>query len=407
MPDDNEEIPFIDVTPQPTAGEGYAPHNDIWSFLRRRKGVLGVFWLLFSILGLLWILSRPNRYEAESRVMITRTGTASPVTDAEMASEIELIRDPSHLNSLVLNELKSASDARILKQRSAIDENLSARQAGKSNVLVIQFQDNDGNRAAKTVNQIVDFYLADRRVIFQPAAGRPIVEEVADPLINFDVSNGGPRLAKTLDARTERGIDLESRIAELEASLRAIRESSSALRRRLNSMPERLNTRTRVRTGAESGRTVEQTEGINPLWQQIQAELLENDAALAGLKARLAETRKALKASRAEESKLSVLASERMRLERKYEATQKKNANLNTERDADRGGTLRATLINRAIPPLSPLSRWTWLWIPLAILAALVLAFLIAWFVDWFDRPVYTSGDFEDASGAPPIDNFA
>jgi uncharacterized protein involved in exopolysaccharide biosynthesis len=412
MPAENDDSPIIDVTPHPA---GFVPRNDVWAFLRRRKGLIAICWLIGSVAVTFWLLWRPYRYEAESRVMITRIGAPSPITDAEMASEIELVRDPSHIAKAAFKDLASASDALIQERRQLVEHSLDVAPAGKSSLLAIEYRDHDPVHAAQVVNQIVDLYLAERRVIFQPGGATRAAAAIpnntqTDPLINFDVVNRGPQLAKALEVRTQQGIDLEARVGELQAAIRDNQESSNTLRKRLASIPERIHTRTRTRTGAElSSKTVEKTESINPLRQEVEAALLKSDSALAGLRARLEVTQAAVLRSRTVEDRLSILSSERQRLERQLEDKQTRLSSAGDagSRESDRGGTLRATLINRAEPPLSPLPRYNWLWIPIGILAALALAFVIAWFIDWFDRPIYTPDDFEEASGAPPIDRFA
>ena len=399
----DDSTPIIDVTAHPTSG--FVPNDDFWAFLRRRKGSVALLWLLGGIGGLWWLLSRPHFFEAESRIMIVRTGAGGPVSEAELASEIELIRDPSHLEKTAARQLDHATDAQTHERLGKVIAALNVTTAGKSNLVAIQYRDADPASAARAVNQIVELYLADRRFIFQ-TAGRPSTtsgNRALDVLSAFDALNHGTQLQTELQSRVQRRLELENRLVELKAQIRDHQEASATLRKRLASLPDHVRSETRTRTpGVSAPRQVEETDIINPFRQEIESSLLRNDTAIAGLRARVEETNSALAEARILETRLSALTSERDKLERQA-ADSRVFADPNT---ADRPN-LRATLNNRAEAPYAPLPRYTAFWVPVALLAALLLALIVAWLIDQFDKPIYTSGDFERASGVPPMDDFA
>lgn len=399
----DDSSPIIDVTAHPSI---FVPADDFWSFLRRRKGAIALFWFLGLLAAFWWILNRPRIYEAESRIMIVRTGSGGPVSEAELASEIELVRDPSHLDKAAARQLVGASDLQIHELQRRIDAALAVGPAGKSNLVAIQYRDSDPTAAARIVNQIVDYYLADRRAIFQTGVRSPgdPNSPAAELLSAFDAVNHGTLLRSELESRVQRSIELESRVTEFKAQVRDHQEAVKTLRKRLTSLPDRIQSSTRTRSSVSpANRQVEETEILNPLKQQIDAEILKNETSIAGLHARAEETILALRDARIAENRTSALTSERDKLERRaVDARAGLDPNSASER-----ANLRATLINRAEPPYGPMPRRNWIWIPLGIFLALLLAMLIAWVIDQVDKPIYTPDDFEDASGVPPMDDFA
>ena len=395
----DDSTPIIDVTARPAH---FVPADDFWALLRRRKGLIALFWILSLVAAGWWLLARPRLFEAESRIMIVRTGAGGgPVSEAELASEIELIRDAGHLNKTAAKQAPNPSDAQVHELERQIESSLTVAPAGKSNLVAIQYRGSDPTAAARIVNQIVELYLADRRLVFPVSARAEPAASAQDALSTFDALNHGNQLNTELQIRVERRIELESRIAELKAQIRDHQESSSALRSRLASLPERIQSRTRTRTTADpSSRQVEETEIVNPLKQQLQAELLKNDTSIPGLRARLAETSTALRETKAAEDRASALSLERDSLERRA-VDARGGGQLANPNDSP---NLRSTLVNRAEPPYAPLPRHTALWLPVALLGALALALIIAWLIDQFDKPIYTRDDFERASGVPPMD---
>jgi capsular polysaccharide biosynthesis protein len=405
----DDSQPIIDITAHPS---GFVPADDIWGFLRRRKLSIVLMWIV-GLGGLLWwILSWPSVYQAESRVMIVRLGSGGPVSEAELASEIELVRDPSHLERAATKQLISPTDAQIHRLQRKMDSSLIVAPAGKSNLVAVAYRDSDPTAAARIVNQVVELYLADRRFIFQlngQSAARPPTDSsspASDLLSAFDMVNHGSQLRTELQSRVQHRIELEGRRTDLKAHIRDNQETANALRKRFGSLPDRIASRTRTRKSPNpSNRLVEETEVVNPLRQQIESELIRKDTEVAGLEARLEETDTALREAHVAEEQISTLSSERDRLERRANDT-RIAAELGAPSSTDRPN-LRATLINRAEPPYAPLPENLLLWIPLAALATLAAALLIAWIIDQFDKPIYTPDDFEDASGVPPVERFA
>jgi len=411
----DDSHPIIDVTPHPT---GYSkPAGGFRTFLRRRKGAIAFFWIAGLFAAFWWLFTLPVFYRAESRVMIVRLGSGGPVSEAELASEIELVREPTHLSRAAANFLHSPTDALIHTVAETIDARLAVAPSGKSNVIAVAYHDADPSVAARIANQIVELYLADRRFIFQlngqPAAARGSpsgssdASAAADALSAFDVVNHGSQLHAELQSRVQHRVDLEAHLAEFKAQIRDNQETAKALHKRSSSLPDRIQSRTRTRSSTNpSDRFAEQTEVLNPLKQQIESELFKIDATVAGLEARLAETTNALRDARAAERQTSALASERDKLERKAVDARGVPESATAAAPAERP-TLRATLINRAEAPYAPESRHFWFWIPTSIVITLGLALLFAWLIDQFDKPVYTPGDFERASGVPPMNDFA
>ena len=393
----DDSTPIIDITPHPS---DFVRHDDFWAFLRRRKGSIGFFFVLGLAAAFWWILSSPRLFEAESRIMIVRTGpVGTPVSESELASEIELVRDPSHLEKAAARRRANQSDAQVHELQRQLDSSLKVAPAGKSNLVAVQYRNSDPTAAAQTVNQIVDLYLADRRFIFQTGA-RPANDPAQDLLTAFDAVNHGTVLHAELQGRLHHRLDLENRVTELQAQIRDHQESSASLRKKLATVPERIHDRTQTRVVDQSSKQVEVSEVINPLRQQIESQLITSDTAIAGLQARLEETSKALRAARTVEDQTSSLTSERDRIV-------ERRGGLDTTAAASERSNLRATLINRAEPPYAPVPRPYLILVPAAIAAALLLAFLLAWMIDQFDKPIYTSGDFARASGVPPMDDFA
>lgn len=397
----DETKPIIDVTPEHGASTAYRSKEELPSFFRRRKGLIAFFFLMGCIGGVWYQLTRPTEFEAESRVLISRSGPGGPVAESELASETELIRDRTHIASAASRRVANPSEALRHIWEERIQAGLTVEPAGKSNLISIRYRDSSPSQAAAVVNSVVDLYLIERRQINEAAVSPASVRDGMDPahaadlLAAFDSVNHGQLLASEADARLRHRLDLESRVAELKASIRETRESAAAMRKHIEQVPDRAQSSTSTsRPGARQPSQIAQTESPNPLKQQLETEAAKTESTIPGLEARLAATQASLAQARAEEERTSTLVAERERLQRR---AQQGNA---TAAALDRS-TLRASLISRAESPYEPVDQRLWLRILIGMAAALALAMLLAWFIDWFDSPIYTDDDFERASGLP------
>jgi hypothetical protein len=206
----DDSTPIIDVTAHPS---DYIPHDDFWAFLRRRKGMIGFFWMVAFLAAMGWLLTRPSVFDAESRIMVLRTGSGGPVSEAELASELELVRSPNHLDKTAAKLAAAPTDREIQELRRKLEAALRAEPAGKSNLVSVQVRDADPAFAARAVNNIVELYLADRRYIFQTGGRAPADPDspATDALLAFDSVNHGPRLRTELDTRVQARVSLEAR----------------------------------------------------------------------------------------------------------------------------------------------------------------------------------------------------
>ena len=169
-PNPSPEPHFIDITPEPSNGQfGSGQYSKLDLMLRRRRNVFFGVLLLLTLTAAVWLWIQPHQYEATASVLLTRIGPdASPVTESELASEIQIVwaqtqmlADFTRGPGAVGESIQSAE-----RRRTNLRSQLALRQKAKSQVIAISFTDPSARIATEHANRLTDLYLQHRRNLF-------------------------------------------------------------------------------------------------------------------------------------------------------------------------------------------------------------------------------------------------
>jgi uncharacterized protein involved in exopolysaccharide biosynthesis len=444
------ENPIIDVTA--TAAQ---PRTDWRGIVRRRRGWFWTILVCGATLTFAWAWTRPILYQAEARVWLTRLGDRSiPMTDRELASEVELMRGDAQLDRLTkLLEQKPAGsslhdhEAARVRSIRELRTHLHIEPLGQSTVLALRYQHASARIAAEVANQVANAYVASGA---SPAVARPVAAEAADAeqkLAAFDERNRGAQLDAEVGQRLQNLIQLEIRIAQLRGELQADEDSLVWLRQRAQSLPERAvnrkssgpnlpllaqlraemavleNRRRDVAPGSPDALAIEaqlqnwqrllsqesatsltqQEEGPHPQRQRLDWEIARLESRAVANRAQLTVTQNELLRVRALADRLHGL--QRARRELVDQVNQVKAVRSDAgEASPD---TFRKILLSPAAIPVDPMPRPLLAGIAIGLAVTLAAALLFCWLLDRWDRPIQTPGDFSQASGLPPYGRFA
>jgi capsular polysaccharide biosynthesis protein len=391
--------PIIDITAEPSSGRGsssgqYAypgaassgPNIDNL-FARRRVSFLLI---LSSVLlgALVWFWTRPNLYRATGSIFISRfDAAATPVTPAEMATEVEVLR--SQAIELVTGASPDApkviesfetSDAR----RAAVRSKVSVNVVDNSQVIRVTFTDTSRTSAAAYANKLMDLYLQQRYLLLSrrdsvpaEAEGLRLNNEAESALLQlreFDEQKNGAVVQEAFRIQSEYRTSVESRILDLRAAIKGQEETLRALKRQ-TSTPDQ------------------------------EAEIPRMEAALAGMRGQLHELESELIRLQRTDKSTAQIASQRATLKLRADQAIEQSQYLAKKLQDTRlgGAALRARILTKAetIQVRSLDIPW-WQLLAFAI-GALLIASLGAWILDFFDRPVYSDEDFAKVAGAPSI----
>ncbi|GGE37930.1 hypothetical protein GCM10011367_10420 [Marinicauda pacifica] len=200
-----------------------------------------------------YVLLQPT-YEAQSRLLIlldeenptpAAAGTGDAfVLDQVMQSEIEILNSDA-VRRFAL-ERSGAEVTPTALQR--LRDGFSINRPPFSSVLIAQFESADPERAARTLNAIVDAYLAYRQeILLEDGAGslsarlaraEIVAESAAADLRNFLISHDIGDFEAERAALIARISDLQTRLLAAEAEADAAQAGAAALRERLETLPQ-------------------------------------------------------------------------------------------------------------------------------------------------------------------------
>lgn len=194
----------IQSTPNVSFGDRRRPAPDVqgagdispWELLRgiwARKELIGIAFIAFMALALLWIMTVTPTYTVETRVLLsTRTGeistfdassTPTPPDAETVQSEIQILTSRALISRLIadlkLNDEpefnpalgKSTMGSLLGRRAGVLDEDaiidrvlskLSVYQKGTSRVVAIQFTSTSARMAALLANRLAELYIAQQ-----------------------------------------------------------------------------------------------------------------------------------------------------------------------------------------------------------------------------------------------------
>ncbi|MGA9640238.1 MAG: hypothetical protein WBQ72_02485 [Terriglobales bacterium] len=241
------------------------PRDLAATLFRRPRLMVGSFALVVLAVMAFGLLS--PRYESHFKVLLRRgrfdpvVSAAPPsgmdvtrpeITEEELNSEVELLRDEDLLRQVVVkaglvpadNPSAAARASAIEHARRKIERRLDVSALKKSNLIEVTYKDTDPDRAARVLTNLSELYL-DRHTSLQRPSGEIqfFDQQTADSarrlhrseaeLVNFT------RLRGVVSAATERDIALQ-RLGEADAAYRQIDEDRVATEHTIASLKEQL-----------------------------------------------------------------------------------------------------------------------------------------------------------------------
>ncbi len=387
----DEQKPIIDITSEPTFVPAATAVLSRSPFLVRRRGTLLITLALALAALAAWAWMQPNRYRASGTILISRLGPSpAPVTDAELASEMEIIRSRAGdlttglgSSSRVVESIQAAET-----RRAQLKNTVALQVVRNSQVIEVSFTDPSRKTAADSVNALLDLYIEARsRLYSSPQHVVPVeaegailqgkADKAAQELWAFDQNRNGATARDEHEIRNRQRTLIEERTLQLKSEIRGQEEILRVLRQR-------------------SG--------------EYSAEAVQAEARLAGLKAQLAEMEKALGPVAQAQTLTAIVAAQREELKQRMERATSHADQLALRLQEARitGVSLQARILARAEPAVvHPWSTAPWWTLVLAAAAVILVSLIIAWIVDSFDRPVYDDDDFANMTGAPPVQSRA
>lgn len=388
----DEQKPIIDITSEPSFVSSAPIVLSRTTFLVRRRGTLLITFAL-ALAGLaIWAWMHPNRFRATGTILISRLGPSpTPVTEAELASEMEIIRSRAGdlttglgSSSRVVESIQAAET-----RRAQLKHTVALQIVRNSQVIEVSFTDSSRKTAADSVNALLDLYIEQRSRLYSspPTHMVPVeaegallqgkADKAAQELWAFDQNRNGATARDEHEIRNRQRALIEERTLQLKSEIHG---------------------------QAEVLRVLRQKSG------EYSMEVVQAEARLAGLQAQLTEMEKALGPVAQAQTLTAIVAAQREELKLRMERATNYADQLSLRLQEARinGVSLQARILTRAEPSvIHPWSTAPW-WAFVLVAAGVILAsLLVAWIVDSFDRPVYDDDDFANLTGAPPTQSRA
>lgn len=143
--------------------------NDLFTTLLRRKALLAGFMLMLIIPGMLYIIARPDTYEATATVMmeepdynLTELNQAmgkTQIDDATFGAQISILTSPTIAQKTAEDLAKAEPKREKPLTMRGILHDLTVLQVGRSRVLSISYQSRDPEETARVVNEHIQNYI--------------------------------------------------------------------------------------------------------------------------------------------------------------------------------------------------------------------------------------------------------
>jgi uncharacterized protein involved in exopolysaccharide biosynthesis len=213
------------------------------------------------------ILVRPGRADAP-----VSAGENAPldlthlaITEEELNSEVELLRDDEVLRKVVLENrlggrdwlhflrLGEGSDQRVERAARRLAKQLKVEAVKKTNLIAVSYGSDDPRRAAKVLRSIADAYLAKHMTVHRPEGevhffeqetgeSRHQLEVAKNQLLEFTQSHGVVEAAQQRDLALQKLSEVDASYRQAQIDLAETRQRVAELEAELAKMPERTTT---------------------------------------------------------------------------------------------------------------------------------------------------------------------
>jgi polysaccharide biosynthesis protein PslE len=254
---------------------------------RRRRTFVWVAGLVFAVS--LWYAVTGTKYQANMKILVRR-GRAEPplsaalnapldltrvgITEEELNSEVELLRDHDVLRKVVEQNGSSGRDwlhvlhlregraQRIERATRRLAEQLRVQPVKKTNLIAISYRAADAESAARLLRCVAAAYLEKHTAVHRPAGelsffekqteeSRKQVEESSRRLLLFTKGHGIIAAAQQRDMAIQKLSALEADQRQVRIDMAETRQRIVELEELLTSLPQRTITQVRTSENAE------------------------------------------------------------------------------------------------------------------------------------------------------------
>jgi len=247
----------------------------------RVSGLVMVVVILYAIFG--------ARYRADMKVLVRRGRADAPVsaaenapldltriaiTEEELNSEVELLRDDDVLRKVVEETGIGGRDwfhflrmgeghaERVERTARRLAKKLNVAPVKKTNLIAVSYADGDPQTAAKVLQAVANVYLEKHTSVHRPSGelhffeqqtieSRRQLEDSKQKLRQFTTQHGVVQAAQQRDLALQKLSDVEASERQTQVELAATRERVAELRDLLPTLPERTTTQVRTADNPE------------------------------------------------------------------------------------------------------------------------------------------------------------
>ena len=254
---------------------------------RRRRTFVWVAGLVFAV-ALLYALSGA-KYQANMKILVRRGRAETPVsvavsapldltrvgiTEEELNSEVELLRDQDVLRKVVEQNRSGGRDwfhvlhlgegrvQRVERATRRLAQQLSIQRVKRTNLIAISYRAGDAESAANLLQCLAAAYMEKHTAVHRPAGelsffekqteeSRRQVEESSRRLLLFTKSQGIVAAAQQRDMAIQKLGELEAGQRQIRIEMAETRQRIVELEQLLTKLPQRTITQVRTSENAE------------------------------------------------------------------------------------------------------------------------------------------------------------
>jgi uncharacterized protein involved in exopolysaccharide biosynthesis len=269
------------IAPSPTA-------RDLAQVLfRRRRVFVCVAALVLAAAAVYGAVGA--RYEAQMKILVRRGRADAPVsagenapldltriamTEEELNSEVELLRDGDVLREAVAQDAVNGRDwlhflrpaegpaQRVERAARRLGQKLRVESVKKTNLIAIKYAADDPQRAARVLQSVADAYLKKHVVVHRPSGevqffeqltrdARRDLEEAERKLQRFTAAHGVVAAAQERDLALQKLSEIDGSYRQTRIDMAETQQRLTELQRLLATLPERTTTQVRIADNPE------------------------------------------------------------------------------------------------------------------------------------------------------------
>jgi len=229
------------------------------------------------------------RYEAQMKILVRRGRADAPVsagenapldltriamTEEELNSEVELLRDDDVLREAVAQDATNRRDwlhflrpgegaaQRVERAARRLRKKLVVEPVKKTNLIAIKYAADDPQRAAHVVQSVADAYLKKHAVVHRPSGevqffeqltrdARRDLEEAERKLQQFTAAHGVVAAAQERDLALQKLSEIDGSYRQTRIDMSETQQRVTELQKLLATLPERTTTQVRIADNPE------------------------------------------------------------------------------------------------------------------------------------------------------------